>query len=37
MSSENTFEEMFADFLRIYKFVNHSIIVEALNNELDDN
>lgn len=37
MNNENTFEEMFAEFLRIYKFVNHSKIVEALNNELDDN
>jgi hypothetical protein len=37
MNNENTFEEMFAEFLRIYKFVNHSKIVEALNNELNDN
>ena len=36
MNRENTFEGMFAEFLRIYKFINHSKIVEALNNELVD-
>lgn len=36
MSKERTLEDMFSDFLKIYKFVNHSQIVEALRNELDD-
>ena len=36
MNKERNMEEMFSEFLRIYKFVNHSQIVEALRNELDD-
>ena len=36
MNNEHTLEEMFSEFLRIYKFVNHSQIVEALQNALSD-
>lgn len=36
MKNEISLEEMFSEFLRIYKFVNHSQIVEALSNQLDD-
>jgi len=33
---ERSMEEMFSEFLRIYKFVNHKQIVETLNSELSD-
>jgi hypothetical protein len=36
MSEERSLEEMFSEFLKIYKFVNHTQIVEALNAELSD-
>lgn len=36
MNNEHTLEEMFAEFLRIYKFVNQSQIVEALRGQLED-
>lgn len=36
MSDERTIEDMFSEFLRIYKFVNHGQIVAALEAELDD-
>ena len=36
MNKERTMEEMFSEFLMIYKFINHSQIVETLRNELDD-
>lgn len=36
MDDARTLEEMFSDFLRIYKFINHGQIVEALNSELGD-
>lgn len=36
MSEERALEEMFAEYLQLYKFVNHSKIAEALNNELSD-
>lgn len=37
MSKDQSLNELFSEFLRIYKFVNHSKIVEALCSELDDN
>lgn len=36
MGAESGFEEMFSEFLRIYKFVNHSQIVGALRGQLED-
>ena len=37
MNSKISLEEMCAEYLRIYKFVNHSKIVEILNKELGGN
>lgn len=36
MSEERTLEEMFSEFLKIYKFANHTQIMETLNSELSD-
>ncbi len=36
MSDVGNLEELFAEFLKIYKFINHSEIVNALNTELSD-
>lgn len=36
MSDNNNLQEMFAEFFKIYKFINHSQIVDALNTELND-
>lgn len=37
MPDNNKLQEMFAEFLKIYKFINHSQIINALNAELSDN
>jgi len=36
MADISRLEEMLSEFLKIYKFINHSKIVEALNTELSD-
>lgn len=36
MTDSNRLEELFSDFLKIYKFINHTKIIEALNTELGD-
>ncbi len=36
MDEQPTLQEMFAEFLKIYKFVNRPEIVEALTSELSD-
>jgi len=36
MNENQNLETMLTEFLKIYKFVNHAQIVEALNAELDD-
>ncbi len=36
MSEDNKMVELMSEFLRIYKFVNHSSIVDALRKELYD-
>jgi len=36
MSENKSLEELFSEFLRIYKFVNHTQIVSALEAELTD-
>ena len=36
MDEERSIEEMFADFLRIYKFINQQKIIETLRTELRD-
>ena len=36
MDERQTLDEMFAEFLKIYKFINHGQIIEALNSELND-
>ncbi len=36
MDKSRNLEEMFAEFLKIYKFVNHTQVMEAINAELND-
>lgn len=36
MDENRHIEEMFGEFLKIYKFINHPKIIEALNTELGD-
>lgn len=36
MADNNRLEELFSEFLKIYKFMNHAQIIEALNAELGD-
>jgi hypothetical protein len=36
LDEQRTLEEMFSEFLKIYKFINHGQIMEALNSELND-
>ena len=36
MDENRHIEEMFGEFLKIYKFINHPKIIEALNTELSD-
>ena len=36
MADSSRMEELFCEFLKIYKFINHTRIIEALNAELTD-
>lgn len=36
MGDNNRLQEMFAEFLKIYKFINHPQIIASLNSELSD-
>jgi hypothetical protein len=37
MNEEMNLQALFSEFLKIYKFLNHSKIIDALNIELNDN
>ena len=36
MDENRSLEEMFAEFLKLYKFINHTQVVDALSKELSD-